>query len=164
MVLSMTRQQTFEDLLEATARQVGYHAGSYVPGMDREDVGQELAVVLWKVHGSYDPSLGSFANVLEVALRNKMEHLRRQGRRQVLPVVRLECRACGGVRAPSWRPTCGCGGRSFTEARSASALTSLDAALDDQGRDEDGWGAAARFEARYLGTTEPGYALVEYLR
>ena len=149
---------TYEEALETQARQLGYHSRKYVPGMEQEDVAQELRIVLWKALQTFDPMRGSFMNVVEVAFRNKMEHLRRVGRRQVSPVERLLCKACGTGRPVAWRPTCTCGSRAFAEVRGTA--TSLDMALQQDVHEEGG--AASRFEGRYLATSEPGYAVVEF--
>ena len=150
----------FAEVQAMTERQVGYHSRRYVPGMEQEDVAQELAIVLWKVQESFDKGIGSFANVLEIALRNKMQHLRRVGNRQVSPIERLLCRACGEGRQVAWRPTCTCGSRSFDEVRGTA--TSLDIAMGPGDPGEGGDGGAARFEGRYLSTMEPGYAVADF--
>ena len=122
-----------EDLLRQVEPVLGQYSGWIVPGLDPEDILQELRVVAWKCHAGWDGQQASFINYLMKACNHRMAELARYSRRHQQPVQRLRCRTCAETRAPRGRGgRCRCGGTTWAAETSEHNLVSLSVLEEDR--------------------------------
>lgn len=105
------RDMTLEELLEQVGPLLDKYSRWVVPGLDPEDIKQELSVCVWRCHETWTPGEGSFLNYLAASCNKRMASLARDSVRHYQPVSALRCVGCGATRTPTARARrCRCGG------------------------------------------------------
>lgn len=118
----------FPDLLTQLNPLINKYAAWHVPGIDREELEQEIKLVLWKVQNVYSPEKGSFLNIAIFSIKNRLGQMRAMSKKQVQPITRLSCEKCGHTIVTQLRAKCPqCGGRRWVDERDEHAIFSIQA-------------------------------------
>lgn len=86
---------TTEELIGHVTPLIEKYTRWKVPGFDRDDLRQEIHLVIWRLHGKYRPERGGFIPLAKRSIINRLGQLRQAGLKQTAPVSYLECRGCG---------------------------------------------------------------------
>lgn len=126
---------SFDDLAGQLEPLIGKYSRWRIRGFEREDLRQEVLMVIWRCHGMYDPAKGSFLNLVIRSIENKIEHLRARSVRYYEPIAALRCRGCGVEAARRARGgRCACGSTRWDAVRLPYGMLSLDEVVGEDDR------------------------------
>lgn len=135
------RSLDFEELQLRLAPLINKYSRWVIPGNSREDLEQEIKLVIWRCQQSFDPSrikghegkASGFINFVIHAIENKFGKLRGREQKFYAPVIALQCIGCGTQVAPKARAVCACGSRRWLNIRDTrvGALVSVEEMLHE---------------------------------
>ena len=152
------REKHFDEVYAAVLPLVNKYARRYVQGFDEDDLRQEMLVVLFKCHATYNRRRGSFLNLFIMSMNNTMGKLKARARRNQ-PIAGLRCHECGGVISRRARgPECdACGGHKWDSVRLAWGNLSLESILLSETPGGDHGDSRYKQKMRFLGEEDPAY-------
>lgn len=130
------RSLSIEDLIiKLTPLIEGTLNKAKISGAEREDIKQELLLVLWKCQRSYFPDIktgfegrkSSFYTYLVNSFSNKLSHIRENTNKETKYSLYLKCKSCGALGLGRARTKCACGNRTW-DTTSLTTYRSIDSA------------------------------------
>lgn len=151
----------YEDLVREVTPLLGKYAARAVvssthrdlPGLEYEDVMQELRLIVWHCQSRYTQDKASFLNYLMASCQNRIRTVVMKAY-QAYPITALRCRTCDRTRPVEGARggLCQCGGTTWVSQHDIHAQASLDAVTE-----------AEDDTPEYLLMTEdPAFAAFEY--
>ena len=119
-------QHLFEELAGHVEPFMRKYTRWNVPDHDKDDIRQELLIVLHRVQQNYQLERGAFLGLLKRSIINRLGQLNQKGSKS-LPISHMNCQGCGAITAPKVRggECSDCGHTRWTAVRAPGMLRSM---------------------------------------